>query len=943
MHRTSGASSSGVPPTARRHAPSAFRGLTGRLTAAAAIGVLTAFSVLVPVGSASAGGTIANTGLASGDIQHVWLIILENKSYDETFSGLNDNTYLWQTLPSEGVLLKDYFGTGHSSMDNYISYVSGQAPEEDTQEDCSTVNSPFGSNSTIVTSGSVGGATPNWNFGQVSSSIGPNQALGSNPSNTNGCTYPSEVATLFDQFNLAGVSWKGYAQDLGGAQPIGSTSYVSNSVPNRDNGPCGAPGSSAENPVSNPTYLNGTVGGVSGTDGYPVDTGPSGTATSGTTTSLTDSTQSWTTNQYKGWTVTITGGTGSGEHATVASNTATTLTFSSAVTTAPDSTSTYTLSIQDTSSYTSASLEAGNGTTNDPEFSDQYVAKHFPFPWFESLIGSYDPSTGAQGPALTEPDTAAGGGTNCDANHIANLDDPNYGLVHDLQNNTVPAFSWITPDNCSDGHDTSCKGNNLSGAFGLNSNGTVNLNDPIYDPPGLPAYDPEATTPRNYTGGTYAADLFLAYYVPLIESSAAYAHGLIDITFDEGEPTFTYSGNSFNNPATTGPTGGYNQPSSGTGSVAPSGYGGPANVPTYGSSGTTAPGADSIYGAYGILADAAGENVSGTNVAVEPYGPNSTLATDSNGDQLDPGPGNNAFVDRPPACTSTSPDTPANCVPGIARGGSGSTPGARTDSGASGSSSSNVITDGSIVADDTGRQVTSITVTGTGAIAYGSSPYTSDFPNGIYVGEVTDSGPLFPTSSGGSTVAGSFQLIDDNGNPVDPPGTVTSITLSAECDPATTTGLPLTCSGDETPDPLYDATDPTPGGGDTGAVLISPYITPGTTTSTYYNHYSWLRTMEDLFDVSSCAGTSTDITLPAGTVCGGLDSQGHLGYAAQTGLEDFGTDVFSAPSGNGFQPIGNPGTGTPEAPLALLLPASAGLLLFGGYGIVRRRRRLRLG
>ena len=29
--------------------------------------------------------------------------------------------------------------------------------------------------------------------------------------------------------------------------------------------------------------------------------------------------------------------------------------------------------------------------------------------------------------------------------------------------------------------------------------------------------------------------------------------------------------------------------------------------------------------------------------------------------------------------------------------------------------------------------------------------------------------------------------------------------------------------------------------------------------------------MEDLFDVSSCYQTSTDITLPAGTVCGGLD------------------------------------------------------------------------
>src|SRR5580692_1156123 len=63
----------------------------------------------------------------------------------------------------------------------------------------------------------------------------------------------------------------------------------------------------------------------------------------------------------------------------------------------------------------------------------------------------------------------------------------------------------------------------------------------------LPAYDPEATTPANYTGGLYASDLFLRYYIPMIEQSAAFANGgMIDITFDEANPPFTI-GNSFNN------------------------------------------------------------------------------------------------------------------------------------------------------------------------------------------------------------------------------------------------------------------------------------------------------------------------------------------------------------------------------------------------------------
>lgn len=70
---------------------------------------------------------------------------------------------------------------------------------------------------------------------------------------------------------------------------------------------------------------------------------------------------------------------------------------------------------------------------------DQYVAKHFPFPWFHSLTG----------------DTTADG---------------TQTAAH-----TTPAFSWITPNNCSDAHDAVCQGNNLSGAFDSTGN-------PIYQP-----------------------------------------------------------------------------------------------------------------------------------------------------------------------------------------------------------------------------------------------------------------------------------------------------------------------------------------------------------------------------------------------------------------------------------------------------------------------------
>jgi len=60
------------------------------------------------------------------------------------------------------------------------------------------------------------------------------------------------------------------------------------------------------------------------------------------------------------------------------------------------------------------------------------------------------------------------------------------------------------------------------------------------------------------------------------------------------------------------------------------------------------------------------------------------------------------------------------------------------------------------------------------------------------------------------------------------------------------------------------------GGGEVGALLLSPYIKPATTNQEAFNHFSLLRTIEDLFALK------------------------HLGYAALPGVSSFGTSVFSA-------------------------------------------------
>jgi hypothetical protein len=60
-----------------------------------------------------------------------------------------------------------------------------------------------------------------------------------------------------------------------------------------------------------------------------------------------------------------------------------------------------------------------------------------------------------------------------------------------------------------------------------------------------------------------------------------------------------------------------------------------------------------------------------------------------------------------------------------------------------------------------------------------------------------------------------------------------------------------------------------PGGGDTGAVFLSPCISPGTVTKTAYNHYTMLRSVEDIFG------------LP------------HIGFAQLPGETSFGSDIFT--------------------------------------------------
>jgi len=121
-------------------------------------------------------------------IRHVFVIVLENSSYSETFGPHSLGPYLAKELPRQGALLENYYAIGHSSLDNYIAMISGQPPNEDTQEDCGLYSDFVFRKPGLDAKG---------------------RAIG------HGCVYPSFVPTLPAQLDAAHLSWRGYMEDMG--------------------------------------------------------------------------------------------------------------------------------------------------------------------------------------------------------------------------------------------------------------------------------------------------------------------------------------------------------------------------------------------------------------------------------------------------------------------------------------------------------------------------------------------------------------------------------------------------------------------------------------------------------------------------------------------------------------------------------------------------------
>src|SRR4051795_2660841 len=147
-------------------------------------------------------------------VKHVFVIVLENKDFDENFpaQGPPQAPYLAQTLTARGQLLRQYFGTSHVSLGNYITMISGQAPNPDTQSDCMAGFKDV--------------------FPGVMGADG--QIMGS------GCVYPKAAKTLPDQLEDKGLTWRAYMEDMGADPP-------------REAATCAHPAINAQDPTQSAT------------------------------------------------------------------------------------------------------------------------------------------------------------------------------------------------------------------------------------------------------------------------------------------------------------------------------------------------------------------------------------------------------------------------------------------------------------------------------------------------------------------------------------------------------------------------------------------------------------------------------------------------------------------------------------------------------------------
>ena len=200
------------------------------------------------VTSTSTTTTPASTPVPS-KVKHVFVIALTTPSYRAAFGTDSTMHYLDHALRPKGDLLSAYETLGETALPDYLAMISGQAPNRDTERDCTT-------------------------YAEFPASAAPNKA-GEVPGR--GCVYPSTILTIGDQLDAAATGWKGYFEDMGSALPTDQQS-------------CQHPNSNAVDTTTAPVTATTPGGDTTTTVTTTTPGGDAATTPGGDTTTVTTTT-----------------------------------------------------------------------------------------------------------------------------------------------------------------------------------------------------------------------------------------------------------------------------------------------------------------------------------------------------------------------------------------------------------------------------------------------------------------------------------------------------------------------------------------------------------------------------------------------------------------------------------------------------------------------------
>jgi len=116
-------------------------------------------------------------------VTHLFLVVLGDHGFEETYGEGSQATYLSQTLREQGELLENYYAVTQGDLANEIALLSGQGPTPATAEDCPE-------------------------YADLSSTtVGLEEQV-----EGEGCVYPATTETLPGQLTEAKKTWKAYVE-----------------------------------------------------------------------------------------------------------------------------------------------------------------------------------------------------------------------------------------------------------------------------------------------------------------------------------------------------------------------------------------------------------------------------------------------------------------------------------------------------------------------------------------------------------------------------------------------------------------------------------------------------------------------------------------------------------------------------------------------------------